>query len=282
MWVHDLRDADATCGGKAVGLAKLLAAGLPVPGGFVIDGRAFTSIVGELAPTREDRSDIGHALARAAERIATAEIPAELAAEVRDRAAELGSLVAVRSSATIEDGAAGAAAGVFSSRRAVPVAEVWDAIRAVWTSALTPLAAAYAHRRGGQIAIGVIVQEYVSGQLVTVYTRPPGEPRADELMVQRADHLGRHSRSDLPREIETQHAAVLAQREHGFDVAMQTWVVQARPIVHPAPRALVPAPPAVLAPLQDGRTWTWDVAHNPDPLSPAQQSLVERVAELNP
>ena len=71
----------------------------------------------------------------------------------------------MRSSATIEDGAAGAAAGVFSSRRAVPVAEVWDAIRAVWTSALTPLAVAYARRRGGRdpIAIGVIVQEYVSG-----------------------------------------------------------------------------------------------------------------------
>lgn len=297
MWVHDLRDADATCGGKAVGLARLIAAGLPVPDGFVIDGRAFTSIVGELAPARDD---IGHALAQAAERIATAEIPAELAAEVRERAAELGSLVAVRSSATIEDGAAGAAAGVFSSRRAVPVADVWDAIRAVWTSALTPLAAAYAHRRGGTIAIGVIVQEYVSGQLVTVYTRPPGEPHADELMVQRGDHLGRHSRSDLPREIETQHAAVLALRaetaigadadvelvqirkQHGFDVAMQTWVVQARPIVHPAPRALVPPPPVVLAPLQDGRTWTWDVAHNPDPLSPAQQGLVERVAELGP
>jgi pyruvate,water dikinase len=33
----------------------------------------------------------------------------------------------------------------------------------------------------------------------------------------------------------------------------------------------------VIAPLQDGRTWTWDVAHNPDPLSLAQQGLVERV-----
>ena len=85
--------------------------------------------------------------------------------------------MAVRSSATIEDGAAGAAAGVFSSRRAVPVDEVWDAIRAVWTSALTPLAAAYARRaRRGAIAIGVIVQEYVAGTPLVVYTRPPGQP----------------------------------------------------------------------------------------------------------
>lgn len=299
MWVHDLGAADATCGGKAMGLARLIAAGLPVPPGFAIDGAAFRAIVGELDP---ERADIGHVLAQAADRIAAAEIPRELADEVRERAGELGSLVMVRSSATIEDGAAGAAAGVFSSRRGVPVAEVWDAIRAVWQSALTPLAAAYARRRGGRIDIGVIVQEYIAGTPVTVYTRPPGAPAADELMVQRGDQVSRHSRSDLPREIETQHAAVLALRaetaiaategadvelvqirkQHGFDLAMQTWVVQARPVVHPAPSALVPAPPSVLAPLQDGRRWTWDVAHNPEPLSPAQQGLVERVAEIGP
>jgi len=297
MWVHDLRDADASCGGKALGLARLLAAGLPVPPGFVIDDRAFRSIVGEIAIG--DTDQIGHVLEDAARRIETAEIPRELEAAVNERLAELGQLVSVRSSATIEDAAAGAAAGVFSSRRAVPVAQVWNAIRAVWTSALTPLAAAYARRRGDAIAIGVIVQEHVPGAPLVVYTRPPGQPASHELLVQRADHIGRHSRDDLPREIEAQHAAVLALRaeqaiaaergadveliqirkQSGFDVAIETVIVQARPIVHPAPRILPPPPPIVLAPLQDGRTWTWDVAHNPDPLSVAQQGLVERVEQ---
>jgi pyruvate,water dikinase len=298
MWVHDLREADPSCGGKAVGLARLLAAGLPVPPGFVIDDRAFRSIVGEVAIT--DRSNIGHVLEQAARRIATAEIPAELEEEVNDRARELGHLVAVRSSATIEDLAAGAAAGVFSSRRAVPIAEIWDAIRTVWTSALTPLAAAYARRREhGVIAIGVIVQEHVPGVPITVYTRPPGRPSSQELLVQRADHVARHSRNDLPREIEAQHAAVLALRaelaidarsgadvelvqirkQSGFDVAIETAIVQARPILHPVARPPAPPPPGVLEPLQDGRTWTWDVAHNPDPLSPAQQGLVARVEQ---
>lgn len=299
MWVHDLAAADAPCGGKAVGLAKLIAAGVPVPAGFVIDGGAFRALAGEIGA---DVSDLGHALAAAAERIATAEIPDALRREVEDRVRELGSVVAVRSSATIEDGAAGAAAGVFSSRRAVPVAEIWDAIRAVWTSALTPLAAAYARRRGGDIAIGVIVQEWVQGVPVTVYTRPPGAPATDEVLLQRGEQLARFSRRDLPREVEAHHACVLALRaeqaigaergadvelvqirkQHGFDLAMQSVVVQARPIVHPVAKALVPAPPAVLAPLQDGRVWTWDVAHNPDPLSPAQQILVEKVAEIGP
>lgn len=295
MWVHDLRDADAECGGKAVGLARLIQAGLDVPPGFVIDGRAFRSIVGELRI--DDTADIGHVLSEAAERIATVRIPDELADAVNARIGELGHLVAVRSSATIEDQAAGAAAGVFSSRRAVPVDEVWEAIRAVWTSALTPLAAAYARKRGGQISIAVIVQEFVDGKPLVVYTRPPGQGTSAEILIQRADHVARHSRDDLPREIEAQHAAVLALRveqvlglpdgvdvelvqlrkQSGFDVAMETSIVQARPIIHPSPRVLSPPPEVVLSPLQDGRVWTWDVAHNPDPLSVAQQGLVERV-----
>jgi len=295
MWVHDLRDADASCGGKAVGLARLISAGLDVPPGFVIDGRAFASIVGELRI--DDTADIGHVLGEAAERIATTRIPDDLADAVNARIGELGHLLAVRSSATIEDLAVGAAAGVFSSRRAVPVDEVWDAIRAVWTSALTPLAAAYARKRGGELSIGVIVQEFVDGKPLVVYTRPPGHPSSPEILIQRADHVARHSRDDLPREIEAQHAAILALRveqvlqlpdgvdvelvqlrkQSGFDVAMETSIVQARPIVHPSPRVLTPPPDAVLAPLQDGRVWTWDVAHNPDPLSVAQQGLVERV-----
>lgn len=299
MWVHDLREADASCGGKAVGLARLIAAGLDVPPGFVIADGAFRSVLGKLAieAATADPASLGHVLAQAAEVVATAEIPAELEREVNERARELGSHVMVRSSATIEDTAAGAAAGVFSSRRAVPVAEVWSAIRAVWTSALTPLAAAYARKRGGAIAIGVIVQEYVAGTPVVVYTRPPNQPVSRELLIQRSDHVSRHSRDDLPREIEAQHAALLALRaeqvlgvetgvdvelvqirkQSGFDVAIETSIVQARPIVHPQPRTFVPPPPAVLAPLQDGRTWTWDVVHNPDPLSVAQQGLVARV-----
>jgi pyruvate,water dikinase len=55
-------------------------------------------------------------------------------------------------------------------------------------------------------------------------------------------------------------------------------LVQARPIVHPVVKPRASAPPALLAALvADGRVWTWDVAHNPDPLSVAQAGLVERV-----
>ena len=154
MWVHDLAAADARCGGKAVGLARLIAAGLPVPEGFVIDDRAFRAIVGEPIP---ELDAIGHELDHAAQRIEAAELPADFVRKVQARAAALGDRVIVRSSATIEDGQDGAAAGVFSSR-VVAIADLWPAIRAVWSSALTPLAAAYARRRGAAIASGSLVQ----------------------------------------------------------------------------------------------------------------------------
>jgi len=290
MWLHRLDAADASCGGKAIGLARLLAAGLPVPDGFVIDDRAFRHVVGDLDPASDA---IGHVLAEAAQRIATAELPAELVAEVLARAAQLGPL-AVRSSATIEDGEAGAAAGVFSSKTAVPPGDVWAAIRAVWSSALTPLAVSYARRRGGRIAIGVIVQRFVPGDLVTIYTRALGSRTSTDMMIQRGDALSIVPRDAPPfNELRTLAlaAATAIEAPSGADVEIietesgQHAVVQARPLVHREPEVRVSAPPMVTALLvADGRRWTWDIAHNPDPLSTAQAELVKQVdrAEVAP
>ena len=267
-----------------MGLARLIAAGLPVPPGFVLDDAAFRAIAGELEILDEDA--IGHTLAEAQLRLCNAELPAALVREVEERAAPLGTL-AVRSSATIEDGEAGAAAGVFSSRTEIPAADVWAAIRAVWTSALTPLAAAYGRRRGGTIAIGVIVQAFVPGERVTVYTRAPGAPEGARALIQRGGELALVPRSS------SDPALVLALRAEaaigatgGADVELVgDVIVQARPVIHPVIHPHLPVPPLILAPLvADGRHWRWDVAHNPDPLSLAQIGLVERIerAELGP
>lgn len=293
MAIRSLRDAGASCGGKAHGLARLLAAGLPVPDGFALDAQVFRDLaaVGDVLPDQ-----ISHALEAAAQRIAAAEIPEALDREVAERAAALGRL-AVRSSASIEDGALGAAAGVFASRTDVAPGEVWSAIRAVWTSALAPLAVAYARRRDATIGMGVIVQRFVPGARTTVYTRPIGAPRGDELWLARGEALERVPR-DAARERPEAALALAAEAAidspDGADVELveaapgQIWIVQARPMVHPARHPGLPAspapqvrpapPPILLAALRaDGRRWTWDIAHNPDPLSPAQAGLVERV-----
>src|SRR5687767_6411659 len=118
MRIRELADCDATCGGKASGLAKLVRAGLQVPAGFVI-----VHDPGELA-----LDEIGHAMAR----IEAIEVPPEVVAAAR----ALGGTLAVRSSASIEDGAGGSAAGLFSSQTAVAIEDLVPAVRAVWASAL--------------------------------------------------------------------------------------------------------------------------------------------------
>ena len=257
MWVHTLDDARdaATCGGKAAGLARLVAAGLPVPDGFVLDARAAEA----------------------------AALPPGLRDDVTARAAALGAL-AVRSSASLEDGREAAGAGIFAS--VVPATDPWPAIHAVWASARTSLAATYAGPRALRIA--VIVQRFVPGERVTVYARPPAG--GDEVWVQRGETVSTHPRdsADPIVALALRAEAAIDATATGADVELidgdQLWVVQARPIVRAAP-ARTPPPPALLAPLiADGRTWTWDVTHNPDPLSVAQAELVERVerADLAP
>ena len=275
MWVRPLADCDASCGGKAAGLARLIAAGLPVPAGFVIEAGAFRAVVGELAALDE----VGHTVEQAAARIAEAP-PID---EVLEAAKQLGAVLAVRSSASLEDAASGSGAGVFSSVTGVAARDMWPAVRAVWASALTPLAAAYG--RGRPLALGVIVQRFIAGERITIYTRPPGAPDGDHLVAQRGEYVREYRRDEVDPfvalALRAEHA-IAATR--GADVELvidregALWIVQARPIVHPPPPARRPPPPALLAALvADGRRWTWDVAHNPDPLSPAQASLVELV-----
>jgi len=302
MLVRDLAEADASCGGKAANLAKLIAAGADVPPGFAIATGAFEQVVGRLDPNIDE---IGHALAEAALRIREHSLDPAFVRDVEARARQLGPLLAVRSSATIEDGEGGAAAGVYQSRGAVPIGELWDAIRAVWTSALTPLAASYARQRKSSVAIGVVVQRFIPGELITVYTRPPGQPTSTDAIVQRALRMTRVPVRDgepaspnanelvaLARAAEAaigalttgadveiiEHEVPRDDHDHRAPPASPWSVVQARPIVHPSARRRATVPPSLVAPLvADGRVWTWDVAHNPDPLSIAQRELVDRV-----
>ena len=284
----DLRDANAGFGNKAAGLARLIAAGLPVPPGFAIAASVFERIAGAIE--LKDLEVAGHVLDEAARRTEAAELPG---VDLKEHLRELGSHVIVRSSSAIEDGAHGGGAGVFESVGPVPndVAHVWNAIRAVWTSALAPAAIVYARGRTNAIGLGVIVQQHVTGERVTVYTRSPSG--SDELVIQRRDTLVRTPRVLIPSDLADHHAVIQALRAERVlgvpadvelvqrsarDEVLETWVVQARPIVvAPQRPAMTPTPPIMLAALQDGRVWSWDVTHNPDPLSPAQRGLVELV-----
>lgn len=238
-------------GGKAGWLARLCRAGLPVPDGVVIVPAAAAE-AGEIA-----------------------------AAAVRLEP------LAVRSSASIEDRAGGSAAGIFASRIGVAASEAGAAIAAVRASAATPLAAAYARRHGGGLEVAVILQRFVPGRRVTVYTRPPGKPDAGEAWIEATGApLRRVGRDDDDPLLALALAAERAiGAEGGADVELiadrdRLWIVQARPIVHPPARTPRLVPPPALFRFSDdtpGVVWSRDVTHNPEPLSPAQAGLVDAV-----
>ncbi|MEZ4403727.1 MAG: PEP/pyruvate-binding domain-containing protein [Kofleriaceae bacterium] len=277
------------CGGKADGLARLVAAGLPVPPGFVLPPATFVDVVGP-APTGVALADLGAALAALAAHARAVRPPPALADEVCARAAALGPRVIVRSSMSLEDAAAGAGPGVGVSR-VVPAAAVWDAIREVWAAALTPLVAVYARARDLPVAApAVIVQAFVPGYRATVYTRPPGQPADDTCWIACGPGAPAQVARTGPGWRDAVALALAAEgalaRATGVDVelvwsfASRTWqVVQARPLIHPPPTTRRPAPPPVmLAALRaSGQPWRRDVTHNPTPLSVAQAGLCARV-----
>jgi hypothetical protein len=115
----DLGSPEATLdrvGGKGASLARMVAAGLPVPPGFHITTDAYDRFVAEnhlgdgiLSAVAQAQADAPATLERASEQIqsviAQGTIPGDIAEMIRQRYANLGAdaPVAVRSSATAED-----------------------------------------------------------------------------------------------------------------------------------------------------------------------------------
>lgn len=261
--------AAAEIGGKAAGLYALVRAGLPVPDGFVIPCGALDD--------------------------------ARLAAAIPAAARTLGDRLMVRSSATLEDAADAPFPGIFESVAGVLPDEVVAAAKHVIASASAPAAQLYAEALGvggRPWEMAVIVQRQVEAPARgTVYSRWPGTAsliiEADlgdghfsrahvarsDLATQRCDPgfpLTGDERADLARLALIAEDAIAAG-ERGADIEWlwadgQPWLVQARAIARAA-RTEPVAPPVVAG----EPIWVWDAVHNPDPLSPAQIGLVERV-----
>ena len=308
-WLCRLTDAIdiGQCGGKAAGLAQLAKAGLPVPPAVVVTDAAFRAIV---QPQREPPSEgppgrpANEHESTGAAVTAWASYWSELAQHLEhveitpslmdDLIAQVAAWhhVAVRSSMAVEDHAHAAAPGIFVSQIDVPVTApaLADALRAVWTSACTPMVGQYRARRDagtGGFAIAAIVQQFIVGERLVIYTRPPGAATEATMLVQQAGTTRRIVRTDAAEP--ALQLALAAEKAigaaGGADVELvqqldgTLWVVQARAIVHPRPTAQRVAPPtSLLAGMHaDGRMWSLDRTHNPTPLSTAQAELVQAV-----
>ncbi len=193
-------------GGKGASLARMTAAGLPVPAGFVVTTEAFRDVADRLTDslfanmTVAGSADVGAlemVCAEARLRIAEAGLSQQAADAVRAAYGRLGgsAAVSVRSSATAEDLADASFAGQYDTfLNVVGEDAVLEAVVGVWASMYSAHAVAYRLRLGmdsNEGSMAVVVQIQLAPDAAGVmFTRDPISGRDDRYLVNAALGLG--------------------------------------------------------------------------------------------
>ena len=195
-------------GGKGASLARMAAAGLPVPPGFHVTTEAYRRFVEEnhlrdgiLAAVAQAQTGDPATLESASQQIqsliAQGTMPGEIAGAIRQQYCELGAdlPVAVRSSATAEDLPEASFAGQLETYLNVRGPDaVLDAVKRCWASLWTGRAIGYRQRQGirpEEVSIAVVVERLVPAQAAGVaFTANPVTGARDEMMINAAWGLG--------------------------------------------------------------------------------------------
>jgi len=207
--ILDLDSPEATlelAGGKGASLARMAAAGLPVPPGFHITTAAYRRFVDEngigdriVAAAAQADSPASHdeASALIQSLIQEGKVPGDIAFAIREHYEALGpdTPVAVRSSATAEDLPDMSFAGQLETYLNVRGAgAVIDAVKRCWASLWTGRVIGYRQRQGirsEDVGIAVVVQRLVPAEAAGVaFTANPVTGARDELMINAAWGLG--------------------------------------------------------------------------------------------
>jgi phosphohistidine swiveling domain-containing protein len=198
-------DEPRAVGGKAAKLAWLARHGFEVPEAWILPEDAFAQALRELPPGCDPKSLLRAAggqagMKRAAEarqQILGSELPAGLLDELEQlwkRASPRAPWgLAVRSSATCEDGALISMAGLAESRLGVRGApRMADAIRAVWASLASGRALAYLAAHGVRdVSMAVVLQRMVVAEAAGVmFTRSPDARSRGQRIINAGFGLG--------------------------------------------------------------------------------------------
>jgi pyruvate,water dikinase len=189
-------------GGKGASLARLAAAGLPVPDGFLLTTAAYRRVVeaGDLQPRIVAALDNPDAETIIRGLFTSATIPDDVLSAIYAGYASLGSespsvAVAVRSSATAEDLPGFSFAGqqdTFLNLRGER--DVVEAIRRCWGSLWTTRAISYRKRAGiaaADVSLAVVVQLLVPADAAGVlFTVDPVSGGRDQMVINAAWGLG--------------------------------------------------------------------------------------------
>lgn len=209
-FVLSLSDSNATLenvGGKGMSLAKMLSAGLPVPGGFHVTTAAYRRFVAE--NDLQDRilreldgldSADTDALERASGRIGAlfdkSATPPDIGDAIAAAYAALhDAAVAVRSSATAEDLPGASFAGQQETYLNIRGSDaLLKAVKKCWASLWTARAIAYRINNSidqSSVALAVVVQELVAADAAGImFTANPVNGKRDELVINAAWGLG--------------------------------------------------------------------------------------------
>src|SRR4030042_450119 len=207
VWFMEVDKEDLhLVGGKGANLGELTKLEIPVPPGFIVTTQSYFhfleesnlrkkigDILSKLNP--DDSKQLIKAATRIKDLITNAEMPKQIADEIREAYEKLGGLVAVRSSATAEDLPEASFAG--QQRTFLNIQgdeEVVSAVRGGGASLFEPRAIFYREQQHGldhlRVGIAVVVQRMVqSDESGVMFTREPVS-NEDKITIEAVYGLG--------------------------------------------------------------------------------------------
>lgn len=193
-------------GGKGASLGEMTQAGIPVPSGFIVLSTTFDEFIIETDLIQEidaalDKVNHGeiNTVENAAEKIQAliknAVIPNRIAEEIEKHFKKLDTeFVAIRSSATAEDGAENAWAGQLDSFLNIKEKDLLEKVQHCWASLFTPRAIFYRFEKGlhaTKISVAVVIQKMINSEIsgIAFSVHPVTEDR-NQMIIEAGFGLG--------------------------------------------------------------------------------------------
>ncbi len=193
-------------GGKGASLGEMTKAGIPVPPGFVVLSSAFDHFLEETdldveieavlkRVKHQDVSSVEFASETIKALVMEAEMPKDIASDIKESFKKLGAkYVAVRSSATSEDGASAAWAGQLESYLNTTEKDLLINVKRCWASLFTPRAIFYRFEQKlnkENISVAVVVQKMVQSEVSGIaFSVHPVTEDYNQLIIEAGFGLG--------------------------------------------------------------------------------------------
>lgn len=196
----------ALAGGKGASLGEMTQAGIPVPPGFVVLADSFEHFldqndlgrqIEDILKTvdQQDADSVSAASEKIRQLISGCTFPDDIAEEVRKHFSNLDAeFVAVRSSATAEDGSSASWAGELESYLNTTDANLLDNIKKCWASLFTPRAIFYRIEKKMQaekVSVAVVVQKMIQSEVSGItFTVHPVTKDTNQMVIEAGWGLG--------------------------------------------------------------------------------------------